>query len=202
MPELLIATKNAGKMREIRILLADLNLKITSLLDYPDIPSIVEDGKTFQENAAKKALTIAKATGKLAMGEDSGLEVAALDNRPGIYSARFSGPKATDEKNNAKLLRLLKGVPMEKRQARYRCAAVLADRDKVIAVAQGSCQGRIDLKEKGVNGFGYDPLFYIPRYKKTFGELDSGIKDGMSHRFQALKKMKESLQEYLGRKNL
>jgi XTP/dITP diphosphohydrolase len=200
MTELLIATQNAGKLREIKSLLADFHLKITSLADYPHLPAVEEHGKSFRENAAKKALTIAKATGKLVLGEDSGLEVKALGNRPGIYSARFSASNPTDEKNNAKLLRLLKGLPLAKRQARYRCAAVLAKDGKIIATTQGSCEGRIALEPKGSHGFGYDPLFYIPRYKKTFGELECGIKDAMSHRSRALGKMKDVLKEYLKKK--
>lgn len=200
MRELLVATTNQGKLREIRELLKDFPLKITSLKDYPDLPDVVEDGKTFRANAVKKALTIGRQTGKLVMGEDSGLEVEALDNRPGIYSARFAGSKdknAADKKNNAKLLRMLRDVPDAKRRARYRCLAALAEGEEVIGVAEGRCSGLIARREKGSNGFGYDPLFYLPRYRKTFGELDPDVKSRISHRARALAKIKDLLSRYL-----
>ncbi len=197
MRELLIATRNKGKVREIKDLLKDFKLKITSLDDYPDMPQIEEDGKTFEANAIKKAVTIAMYTKKLTLGEDSGLEVRALGNRPGVYSARFSGPNATDKKNNAKLLRELKSISLKNRQARYRCCAALADGNKIIEVVSGSCPGLITTRSKGKNGFGYDPLFLIPRYNKTFGELPLDVKSKMSHRSRALSKVKKILKEYL-----
>ena len=193
MIELLVATRNRGKMLEIKDLLKDLPFKVTSLEDYPDMPEIVEDGKTFAQNALKKAVTIAMYTKKLTLGEDSGLEVKALKNAPGVYSARFSGEGATDKKNNSKLLKSLKGVPLKKRQARYRCFAALVDGDKIIDVVSGRCEGLIALSSKGKNGFGYDPLFLIPKYGKTFGELDLSIKAKMSHRAKALKKVRKIL---------
>ena len=199
MQELLVATRNKKKLEEIKDLLKDLNLKITSLADYPDCPEIEEDGKTFSANALKKAATIALSTKKLTLGEDSGLQVKALKNAPGIYSARFSGPSATDEKNNAKLLKLLKQVPLKKRQARYRCCAALVDGKRIVEVMSGSCSGLIALKPKGKNGFGYDPLFFIPRYGKTFGELSPEVKSQMSHRARALKKFKTVLKSHLSR---
>jgi XTP/dITP diphosphohydrolase len=197
MKELLVATKNKGKMREIRDLLKDFNLKITSLDDYPDIPAIEEDGKTFAQNAIKKAVTVAMCTKKLTLGEDSGLEVQALNNRPGIYSARYSGINATDAKNNAKLLRELRGVPLNKRQARYRCFAALVDGQRIVDVVSGSCRGLIALRSSGTNGFGYDPYFYLPRYKMTFGQLDPAIKAQISHRAKAFQKIKKVLTEIL-----
>ena len=213
MTELIIATTNPGKLREIRELLKDLDLKITSLSDYPGAPKVEEDGKNFAQNALKKAATIALYTGKLTLGEDSGLEVKALGNKPGIYSARFSGATATDKKNNAKLLRSLRGVLLKKRQARYRCFAALVDgqpacpaeRDllgrtgrRIIDVVSGSCAGFIALRGRGKNGFGYDPLFFLPRYNKTFGELDPAIKARISHRAKALSKVKKVLKKYIG----
>ena len=197
MKELLVATTNQGKLKEIRELLDGVDLRVTSLADYAGLPAIVEDGKTFRQNAIKKAVTIAQHTGKLVLGEDSGLEVRALDNRPGVYSARFSGEHADDKKNNAKLLRSLRGVPEQERQARYRCFAALAEGDQLVGVVNGSCAGMIAQRSKGKNGFGYDPLFLIPLYKKTFGELDPVVKAGMSHRSRALKKVKNLLQVYL-----
>ena len=196
MTELLVATRNKKKLAEIRELLSDLDLKITSLDDYPDLPEIEEDGKTFGQNALKKAATIALLTKKLTMGEDSGLEVKALGNRPGIYSARFSGPGATDEKNNAQLLKMLWRVPPARRQARYRCFVALVDGTRIIDVVDGQCSGVIALRRKGRNGFGYDPLFLIPRFQKTFGELPPGIKAKISHRSRVLKKFKTVLKKY------
>ena len=197
--ELIVATTNKGKLREIKELLKDFDLKITSLADYPDIPPIVEDGITFGQNALKKAATVALYTKKLCLGEDSGLEVQKLGNRPGIYSARFSGEGATDKKNNTKLLRSLSGAPMDQRQARYRCFAALVDGKRIVDLVSGQCSGLIALKGKGTNGFGYDPLFYVSRYNKTFGELDPNIKAKISHRARALKKIKITLQEYFRR---
>ncbi len=197
MQELLIATTNQGKLREIRDLLKDLPIKITCLTDYKGLPKVEEDGKTFAQNAIKKAATIALFTKKLTLGEDSGLEVKALKNAPGIYSARFSGENATDKKNNRKLLRSLRGVSLKKRQARYRCFVALVDNKKIIDVASGACDGLITTRGKGKNGFGYDPLFLIPRYKKTFGELDPAIKAKISHRARAFKKVKKILLNYL-----
>jgi XTP/dITP diphosphohydrolase len=195
--ELLVATKNQGKLREIRGLLADLPLHVTSLADYPDCPDIEEDGKTFNQNALKKAVTIALYTKKLVLGEDSGLEVEALNMAPGIYSARFSSPNPTDRKNNLKLQRLLKGLSLNKRKARYHCSAALVDKNGIIDVVSGKCEGLIALKPSGKNGFGYDSLFYIPKYKRTFGDLPPEIKASMSHRAKALKKIKMSLKKYL-----
>jgi XTP/dITP diphosphohydrolase len=197
MIELLVATRNAKKLKEIKELLSDLQIKVTSLADYQDMPRIEEDGKTFSENAIKKAATISLYTKKLVMGEDSGLEVRFLKNAPGIYSARFSGPNATDKKNNAKLLKLLKNVPAKKRQARYRCCAALTDEKGIVDVVSGSCNGVIDVRIKGKNGFGYDPLFLVPRFNKTFGELDPAIKAKISHRARALKKFKRIIEKYL-----
>ena len=196
MTELLVATRNAKKLSEIKDLLKDLNIKVTSLLDHPDLPVIEEDGKTFTANAIKKAASIAMITKKLTMGEDSGLEVKALGNRPGIYSARFSGEGATNKQTNKKLLRLLSKVPLKKRQARYRCFVALADKNGLVDVVNGSCSGIISLKPKGTNGFGYDPLFFIPRFNKTFGELDPTIKSRISHRAHALKKFRVLIQNF------
>lgn len=201
MREIVIATKNQGKLREIRELFQDLDVKVTSLEDDPGCPQIVEDGKTFKDNAVKKALAAGRLTGKIVIGEDSGLEVMALGNRPGIYSSRFSGPGATDDKNNAKLLKLLKGKELAQRRARYRCCVALARGEDLLAVVQGSCSGLIALEGRGKNGFGYDPVFYLPRYGKTFGELDRSIKLRISHRARAFKKLKGILKKILKKKN-
>ena len=197
MKELVIATKNQGKLREIRDLLKDFDLKITSLADYPDAPEIVEDGDSFSANALIKAKVIAEFTGQLTMGEDSGLEVDALDGAPGIYSARFSGDDATDEKNNTKLIQSLQGVPTEKRTARYQCYAALVDGSETLDIVNGSCEGVIAEEARGSNGFGYDPYFLIPEYKQTFGELDPSIKAKISHRAKAMAKFRDAVSAYL-----
>ncbi len=199
MTTLIVATKNQGKLREIKELLKDLPLTIVSLADYTDMPEIVEDGKTFRANAIKKALTISRHTGTLVLGEDSGLEVEALGFKPGIYSARFAGDQADDRKNNKKLLAELNGVALKHRRARYRCVAALTDGEELIGTVSGSCEGHIALKPKGHNGFGYDPLFLAPEYNKTFGELPPEVKERLSHRGKAMKKVKKLLKHYLER---
>ncbi len=192
-----MATRNTKKLAEIEELLEDVEVRVTSLADYPDAPVIEEDAPSFAGNALKKAATIALYTRGLVMGEDSGLQVRALGNRPGIYSARFSGEGATDLKNNRKLLRVLRDIPDGRRQARYRCFVALADAGGIVDVVSGSCGGVIARRQRGSNGFGYDPLFLVPRYGRTFGELDPSIKARISHRARALKKFKRILRHYL-----
>jgi XTP/dITP diphosphohydrolase len=188
--ELVVASRNKKKVREIKDILKGLNLRITSLRDYSKAPYVNENGKTFKDNAVKKATRISRFTGKLTLGEDSGLEVAALGGEPGVHSSRFSGRDKSDSKNNLKLLRLIQGLPLGKRKARYVCAVALADSDGLINVVQGTCSGLIAYQMRGTSGFGYDPLFVIPKYKKTFAQLGPRIKHGMSHRFRALSKAK------------
>ncbi len=199
MKELLIATRNKGKVREIADLLSSCGIKVTSLLDHANMPDIIEDGTTFRANAAKKAVVIARHTGLAVMGEDSGLEVDALGGRPGVYSARYSGEDATDASNNALLLKELAGVPHDKRTARYRSAIALADKDSLVDVVEGSCEGIITTELRGSNGFGYDPLFLIPAHQRTFGELDLAVKQTMSHRAMALRAFLKLLENYLVR---
>ena len=195
--ELVVATKNQKKLAEIKEILKGLDLKITSLADYPRTPRIIENGRSFQENAIKKALKIARFSQKLTLGEDSGLCVAALSGRPGIYSSRFSGKEKNDFKNNLKLLKLLGDLPLNKRKAYYVCAVALADKDGKVAVVEGKCSGRIGFLPKGRFGFGYDPLFVIPKYKKTFAQLGPRIKHKMSHRYRALEKAKKIIEKYI-----
>ncbi len=200
MRELLIATRNKGKVREIADILSPTGIRVTSLLDLDKVPEIVEDGQTFRANAAKKAVVIAqflKTPDLIVMGEDSGLEVDALGGRPGVFSARYSGDDATDASNNEKLLKELSGIPLEKRSARYRCAMALADKDGLVDVVEGMCEGIISFEPKGTNGFGYDPLFFIPRHRQTFGELPLSVKQTMSHRAEALGKFLKLLERYL-----
>ena len=197
MQQLVVVTKNKKKLSEIKVILKDVNLKLLSLDTYKDAPGVVENGKTFQENAIKKAVKLACFTGQFCLGEDSGLCVDALNGAPGIYSARFSGRDKSDIKNNLKLLRLLKDVPVLKRKAHYVCAVALADKGGLIGVVEGKCSGLISFESKGTSGFGYDPLFYIPKYKKTFAQLGEKIKHKMSHRYYALKKAKRIIQKYI-----
>ncbi len=196
----MVATKNLKKLEEIRQIWKGCGLTITSLADYASTPRIIENKKTFRENAIKKAITIARFTRKLTLGEDSGLCVDALGGKPGVYSSRFSGKNKSDAQNNAKLLKMLQGVAMQKRKAYYACAVALADEYGLVGVVEGRCYGRIALELKGSAGFGYDPLFLIPRYHKTFGQLGDRIKHTMSHRCLALRKAKVILEKYIERK--
>ena len=195
---LVVATKNKKKLEEIKEILGDLNLRITSLVDYNNLPRIIENGKTFKENAIKKAVKIARATQKLTLGEDSGLCVDALKGKPGVYSSRFAGKGKSDLKNNLKLIKLLEELPLNKRKAYYYCAVALADKDGLVAVVEGKCFGLIGNVLKGRFGFGYDPLFIIPKYKKTFAQLGARIKHKMSHRFNALLRIRKIIQDYFG----
>jgi XTP/dITP diphosphohydrolase len=195
--ELVVATKNQKKLQEIKEILRRLNLKISSLADYQKLPRIIENGKTFQANAIKKAVKIAHFTDKLTLGEDSGLCVNALGGKPGVYSSRFSGKKKSDRQNNLKLLKSLSGLPLAQRKAHYYCAVALADKKGLVATVEGKCYGLIGFKMQGHHGFGYDPLFLIPKYKKTFGELGPRIKHKMSHRYHALKKAKKIIEKYI-----
>jgi XTP/dITP diphosphohydrolase len=185
MNTLIVATGNAGKLKEIRNLLGD-QILLKSLADFPDIPEILEDGDTFEANAIKKAITVARATGIVTLGDDSGLQVDALNGAPGIYSARFAGEEATDSDNNAKLLNLLTSIPHEKRTARFRCVLAMATPDETVHTAEGQCEGFILTEPRGTHGFGYDPLFYLPELNATVAELPVDQKNKISHRGHAL----------------
>ncbi|MFA5199876.1 MAG: RdgB/HAM1 family non-canonical purine NTP pyrophosphatase [Candidatus Omnitrophota bacterium] len=197
MIRLIVATRNLKKLAEIKEILKGIKIELLSLDSFKAAPKVLENGKTFKENAVKKALKLARFTGQLCLGEDSGLCVDALNGAPGIYSARFSGKDKSDIKNNFKLLKLLKGLPVAKRKAHYICAVALADKKRLIGVVEGRCNGLIAFEPKGSAGFGYDPLFYIPKYKKTFGQLGERIKHRMSHRYHALKKAKKVIEKYI-----
>lgn len=197
---LIVATRNRKKLGEIKEILKDLKLDIRSLSDYPHMPRIIENGKTFQANAVKKALPVARVTGELTLGEDSGLCVYALKGRPGVYSSRFAGKGKSDKKNNEKLLRLLDKLPLKKRKAYYACAVALANGDRLIKTVEGRCSGTIAYGPKGSFGFGYDPVFIPPKFKKTFAQLAPSIKHSMSHRFRALSKAKKVIQKSIERK--
>ncbi len=201
--EIVIASRNKGKVVEIRQIFAELPAHLTCLADYASAPEIHEDGTSYSENARKKAIAFARATGQLALSDDSGLEVDALNGRPGIHSARYSGEKATDASNNEKLLMELDAIPEDKRGARYRAVVVVADPEgRVLAEAEGTCEGVIGREYRGDAGFGYDPLFIVPEFGKTMAELGLEIKNRISHRAVALARMRESLEPLLKRLDL
>jgi XTP/dITP diphosphohydrolase len=187
---LVVASRNRKKSAEIRDLLGPFRIEVVGVYDFPAVPEVVEDGSTFAENAAKKASETARALSQWALGEDSGLEVTALAGAPGIYSARFSGPGATDASNNAKLVNELAAIPEDRRQARYVCNAALADPSGAIRLQVAAyCHGRITREARGSNGFGYDPYFLIPEYHHTFGELSPVVKRRLSHRGRAFERL-------------
>jgi XTP/dITP diphosphohydrolase len=191
--DLIIATKNRNKLEEIRQILAETGLKVMGTTDIQSLPDVVEDGLSFEENARKKALTIAKLTGRLTLADDSGLVVDALNGRPGVLSARYSGENATPAENNRKLLDELKGVPMKKRTARFVCVMALARPSGKVSVVEGRAEGIITSELRGGEGFGYDPLFLVPEKGKTFAEMAPAEKNRISHRAIALQKAAEVL---------
>lgn len=194
MDKIVLATRNAHKVEELEALLEGEPIQILSLKDLPDLPEVVEDGETFEENAVKKAREICKFTGLPALADDSGLEVDLLGGAPGIYSARFSGPKATHADNNQKLLKELQDYPnQEERIARFRSVIALVLPDGTEKVVEGSCAGYILKELKGQEGFGYDPLFYVPEYEATFAELPMEVKNRISHRGRAFQKIVEEI---------
>lgn len=194
--EIVVATRNKGKVREIRDALKGLNLRIRSLSDFPDVPEVEEDGKSFVENALKKARFYSQYLGKLTIADDSGLEVDSLNGLPGIRSARYAGERASAEENNQKLLREIRDVPISKRGARFKCIIAVRSPDGREAIAEGSCKGRIGFKEEGRRGFGYDPLFMFPEYGKTMAEITLKEKNRMSHRGKALRKIRRIVKTF------
>jgi len=195
--ELVIATRNKDKLREIKALLKGLSVEVFSLDSFKGVPEVIEDKKTFEENAVKKAVQVSKFLKKFAVADDSGLEVEYLNGDPGVYSARFSGKGATYKSNNEKLLGLLKKVPLAKRKACFKCVIAMADKGRIIGVAEGVCKGRICFKSKGNNGFGYDPVFMPNGYKKTFAQMSAFQKNKISHRSKALAETKNVISKYL-----
>jgi XTP/dITP diphosphohydrolase len=189
----LIATTNAGKVREIRRSLAGLPFEVVSLGEVLPGTAFRERGKTFLENARSKSLHYGRKSGLLTLAEDSGLEVDALDGAPGVHSARFSRPDPTDAKNNRKVLRLLANAPWKDRKAKFVCVMVLSQDGRIIREIRGEVRGVIDFAPKGENGFGYDPVFYYPKLRKHFAELGPDEKNAVSHRGRALKKLKTFL---------
>lgn len=192
MKQIVLATKNQGKIKEMRALLAPLHIEVLSLADFASIKDAEENGKTFCDNAIIKAKYYYSHTHVACLADDSGLEVDALDGRPGVYSARYSGEGATDESNNQKILSEMKQVAIENRTARFRCAMALVDGDMTLTT-DGTCEGILLDELRGEGGFGYDPLFYVPRFKRTLAELTSDEKNAISHRGQAVRKMADKI---------
>ncbi len=188
--DLVLGTNNAKKLIELRLLLPEDRIGLTSLAEIPSAIDVEETGDTFRANAALKATEQAKHLGRWVLAEDSGLTVDALGGRPGVLSARFAGKHGEDEANNDKLLSELEGVPEDKRNAQFNCFLCLSDpQGKVVLEEHGVCCGRIAESRSGKGGFGYDPLFIIREYHRTFGELDLTVKRAISHRSRALRQL-------------
>ena len=193
--EIVIGTYNNNKKSEIRKILNGIPVRLLDLDDFENPPDIIEDGVTFEDNATKKALELAGFCQTCVMADDSGLEVDALDKRPGVLSSRYCGVDTGYEEKCLRLLEELKGVPFEKRTARFRCAIALAEPDRLQFVVKASCEGIISNEPKGNNGFGYDPIFYVPEHELTMAELEPEVKNRISHRALALELFKTNLME-------
>ncbi len=185
--DILLATNNQGKVLELKKLLGELPFNVRSLQDFPQVGEIEENGESFAENALIKAKAGARATGILTLADDSGLEVDVLQGEPGVRSARFAGEPKNDSRNNAKLLELLKDIPLYRRSARFKSVIALVTPEGEEFVTEGTCEGLISLEPKGQGGFGYDPLFYVPEYDRSFAELSLEEKNAISHRGKALR---------------
>ncbi|WP_373216546.1 XTP/dITP diphosphatase [Ruminococcus sp. 5_1_39BFAA] len=193
MKKIIFATGNAGKMKEIREILSDLDAEVLSMKEAGVQADIVEDGKTFEENAVIKATTICKLTGEIVLADDSGLEIDYLNKEPGVYSARYMGEDTDYHIKNGNLIERLNGVPDEQRTARFVCAIAAAFPDGTVKTVRGTMEGRIGYEEKGENGFGYDPIFFLPEYGCTSAELSMEEKNKISHRGKALQAIKDEL---------
>ncbi len=200
---LVMATRNPGKVAELKELLQDLDISLLSLVDFPEVPEIPEGGASFAENAAAKAREVARRTGQVALADDSGLEVAALNGGPGVHSARYAMERTapappTDEDNWRKLLEEMQPVPWQRRRAQFVCEIALALPSGRLFRARGECQGYIALQPEGEQGFGYDPVFWVPEYGGTMAPLGPEVKNRISHRAQALKALKKLLAVHRG----
>ena len=195
MEKLIFATGNEGKMKEIRMILGDLDYEILSMKEAGITADIVEDGKTFEENAMIKAKAISKLANCLVLADDSGLEVDYMDKQPGIYSARWMGEDTSYDIKNKKIIENLEGVPEEKRTARFVCAVAAAFPDGRVITKRGTIEGIIGYEQRGENGFGYDPIFFLPEYGMTTAELPVEEKNKISHRGRALEQIKEELKK-------
>jgi len=192
---LVLATKNRGKVSEFKDLFRGFDLEVKSLNDFGPIPPVIEDGETFEDNAVKKAQFTAKVLGFPAIADDSGLTVKALGGEPGVFSARYAGEGATDEANNIKLLRAMKGI--EQREAAFICILAIAVPRGPALIYEGICEGLITEEISGNQGFGYDPLFYYPPLNKTFAEMSAAEKNSVSHRGKAMVELKGELDKVL-----
>ncbi len=191
--ELVLATRNRHKAEELAALLRDLRIRIHTMDEFPHLPEVIEDGDTCEANAIKKARSVSQATGLLAVADDTGLEVDALDGRPGVYAARYAGEQATYEDNWRKLLKELTGVPRDRRTARFVTVAALASPSETVGIAVGQLQGLIAEQPAGARGFGYDPVFFVRELGKTLAEMSSEEKNRISHRAKAFAQMREIL---------
>jgi XTP/dITP diphosphohydrolase len=198
--ELLVATRNAGKLREVRSLLSDLSVRLLSLSEFPATTEVEETGQTFAENAALKASAYATQTGRLTLADDSGLEVDALGGAPGVLSARYAGAGASDAERNARLLAELAGTTEPNRRARFVCCIAIADdAANLLHISTGICEGHIAYEPRGANGFGYDPLFIPDGHAQSFGELSQEVKQRLGHRARALAHARVFLLEHFRR---
>ena len=193
--DLVLATRNIHKAKEIRAYIDDLGYRILTLEDFPSIPETAEDGKTYQENAMKKAVAVSRSTGKMALADDTGLEVDYLQGQPGLFSARFAGEGVSYADNRKKLLSLMKDISPSRRTARFRCVMVLAMPSGETRTVEGVVEGSITLEEQGADGFGYDPVFYLPELGKTMAQLTMAEKNRVSHRGIALEQIREILKK-------
>ena len=197
MRKIVFATGNQGKLREVKKILADLNVDIVSMKEEGIQIDVDENGATFAENAQIKATAIGAHTDAIVLADDSGLVIDALNGEPGIYSARYLGKDTSYRIKNQNLIDRLEGVPDEKRTARFVCAIAAALPDGTVLHTEGTIEGIIGYEERGENGFGYDPIFYVPKLGKTTAELSDDEKNAISHRGSALEKMKVLLREYI-----
>jgi XTP/dITP diphosphohydrolase len=193
--QLVLATRNEHKVREIRSILDGLDVELLSFHDLPELPEVVEDGGTLDENAVKKAVEIARATGLAALADDTGLEVDALDGAPGVRSARYAGPLCDSDANNAKLLAELDGVDAPLRSAAFRCVIALATPDGLVGTVEGRTRGRIIGERRGDGGFGYDPVFMPDGHDRTYAEMGADEKNAISHRGRALRASRRLVEE-------
>jgi len=193
--KIVLATNNKHKIREIKNILSDLQVEILTLENFPNFPKVEETGKTFEENAILKAKAIYQFTKLSSMADDSGLEVNALDKAPGVLSSRFAGEHCSFKDNNGKLLQLMEDVPWERRGAKFVCVVAVAKDLNHIVTVKGEVKGIITLEERGENGFGYDPVFYLPHLNKTFAQLSLEEKNKISHRAKAFGKAKQLIQK-------
>ena len=192
---IILATANRDKIREMRHALDGLDVEILTRDDYPSLPGVVEDGASLEENARKKARTLADATGLVAIADDTGLEVEALGGEPGVYSSRYAGPGVTYEENVRELLRRMAGVPAGDRGALFRCVIALAEPSGAEILIEGTCEGTILEEPRGTGGFGYDPVFQVPEKGRTFAEMSVEEKDRISHRGRAMARMRRLIEE-------